>query len=432
MAVTDLWHFASEADAHKAGVTEKCSCPGAKQGYPTKRHRVGMQWRVDNYVQGRRQRISFAKKTGPQGADAYDHQVNADLQRGVVRFDAARGEISFADYATEWVQNRYPDPNSRRAAMGRLNRHLIPFFAGKNMTDTAITKSTTAAFLAHLRAKPKAYGGGLLHGNTVEGCWVLLTSIMTTATEVDEIRQRNPCKGVPRPKRKRPVLLEADVWEPEVVAQLLELIKEQNAYHHPIAVLAATCGLRQSECFAVAADDITPLRGRLTVRHQVAVDKNGRRHLKPPKGGKVRIVALHQNTAGVLAAHIMKHGTTTVSCTCCRRSQHKLLFTAKGALIDRKRWNETVWHPVIDAAGLAGDDAAGLHQLRHHIISYLLLGGADIKSVQAFAGHSSSRMTLDIYGHLMAAGTDRVLDIIGAASATKPTQEKKEEEADHG
>lgn len=40
------------------------------------------------------------------------------------------------------------------------------------------------------------------------------------------------------------------------------------------------------------------------------------------------------------------------------------------------------------------------HQLRHTYITNLLLGGVDVKTVQALAGHEHARITLDIYAHL--------------------------------
>jgi integrase len=45
------------------------------------------------------------------------------------------------------------------------------------------------------------------------------------------------------------------------------------------------------------------------------------------------------------------------------------------------------------------------HDLRHYAVSSLIAQGADIKLLQAIAGHASATVTLDTYGHLM---TDQV------------------------
>jgi integrase len=49
--------------------------------------------------------------------------------------------------------------------------------------------------------------------------------------------------------------------------------------------------------------------------------------------------------------------------------------------------------------------AAGLpritpHQARHSFASFLIASGADVKTLTTLMGHSSARMSLDVYGHL--------------------------------
>jgi integrase len=45
------------------------------------------------------------------------------------------------------------------------------------------------------------------------------------------------------------------------------------------------------------------------------------------------------------------------------------------------------------------------HDLRHYAVTELIAQGADIKLLQAIAGHKDATMTLNVYGHLM---TERV------------------------
>ncbi|MQA85479.1 MAG: tyrosine-type recombinase/integrase [Streptosporangiales bacterium] len=72
--------------------------------------------------------------------------------------------------------------------------------------------------------------------------------------------------------------------------------------------------------------------------------------------------------------------------------------------------------PLCDPqAGMTPSRATGLHQLRHWWVSTLIDGGATIKEVQTYAGHSSSRITLDIYGDLFERSGDRVRKIITSA-----------------
>lgn len=45
-----------------------------------------------------------------------------------------------------------------------------------------------------------------------------------------------------------------------------------------------------------------------------------------------------------------------------------------------------------------------VHDLRHTMITYLLQEGESLKNVQERAGHSSSRITTDTYGHVTKKG----------------------------
>jgi integrase len=56
------------------------------------------------------------------------------------------------------------------------------------------------------------------------------------------------------------------------------------------------------------------------------------------------------------------------------------------------------FRPALRAAGLEG---FRWHDLRHYAVSALIADGADIKLLQAIAGHATAAMTLDVYGHLM-------------------------------
>ncbi len=45
--------------------------------------------------------------------------------------------------------------------------------------------------------------------------------------------------------------------------------------------------------------------------------------------------------------------------------------------------------------------ASSLHDLRHTFASLLIAAGVGIKRVQTLLGHSSARLTLDVYAHLL-------------------------------
>lgn len=144
----------------------------------------------------------------------------------------------------------------------------------------------------------------------------------------------------------------------------------------------------------------------------------GRRVLVPPKGGKTRVVPLPTVTAQALTTHLKRYPTITVKCECCG-TDHRVLFARKGRLLSAARWNEQAWHPAVTAAGMSHSPDTGLHQLRHFYASRLIDGGASMKQVSDYMGHSSIKITADVYGHLFEASHDRARSIIDAAFTTQ-------------
>ena len=91
--------------------------------------------------------------------------------------------------------------------------------------------------------------------------------------------------------------------------------------------------------------------------------------------------------------------------------------SASGVLspVPRSRTNGTLGcvSPISTLEG-----AFRFHDLRHYAVSTLIAQRADIKLLQAIAGHASATVTLDTYGHLM---VERVTE---AASLYDPLDER--------
>ena len=89
-------------------------------------------------------------------------------------------------------------------------------------------------------------------------------------------------------------------------------------------------------------------------------------------------------------------------------NMHGLLFPGpQGGYIDPSNWRETVFHPSVRCAVVAGgltERLAGMlvpHSLRHTAIHIMLeVDGVDMHQVMKIAGHSSITTTVDLYGHV--------------------------------
>lgn len=79
----------------------------------------------------------------------------------------------------------------------------------------------------------------------------------------------------------------------------------------------------------------------------------------------------------------------------------ELVFaTARGTPLHPPNFYRRVWQPALRRAGLA-DEGYRWHDLRHTCVSRLVAAGADVKLVQAVAGHANPLITLKRYSHLL-------------------------------
>ena len=82
------------------------------------------------------------------------------------------------------------------------------------------------------------------------------------------------------------------------------------------------------------------------------------------------------------------------------RLEDFVFATIVGTPLDPGNFVRREFKPALARAGL---EPFRFHDLRHFAVSALIAPGADIKLLQAIAGHASATMTLDTYGHLMTA-----------------------------
>ena len=183
--------------------------------------------------------------------------------------------------------------------------------------------------------------------------------------------------------------------------------------------VAIGTGLRLGELRALRWRDVD--RNRRLIRVERAYS---RRELRRPKTeAGVRSVPLFPSVAAALSELAAR------TLECCRYAPDELVFaTARGTPLHESNVNRRVWRPALERAGRilrrragealrSGDSvrAAELeasadelararyrwHDLRHTCVSRLVAAGADVKLVQAVAGHASPLITLKRYSHLL-------------------------------
>lgn len=110
------------------------------------------------------------------------------------------------------------------------------------------------------------------------------------------------------------------------------------------------------------------------------------------KGGKERIVPIGKVCLDILELYIQKARPRFLK----GRSSPKLFLSQKGGAITRQRF----WQILKKYAICAGiDKKISPHTLRHSFATHLLMGGADLRTVQILLGHENIATT-QIYTHM--------------------------------
>lgn len=308
-------------------------------------------------------------------------------------FDRTSGKTTFRDYVEQtWWPSRHLELSTKQSYRSYLDRHFLPFFGDLPMAK--ILPSTVQGWVT------KAVADGLSARSVVK-YHVMLHSVFKRAVR-DRVIAFNPCAETELPKvvsRKMPTLT------PEEFNQLLTAIPERWT---SLVLTAIETGLRWGELIALRPRHIDFLRRTVSVEETIVElsKKNSptgeRMIVKPyPKDDEPRVIRVSQDLLDVLAAQIQQLGL----------GRDDLLFpsteTAGGNPVSRSTFRSRVWLPALERAKLGHH--VRTHDLRHAHASWLLAGGADLKTVMDRIGHSQIQTTQK-YLHALPDADDRALN----------------------
>lgn len=219
---------------------------------------------------------------------------------------------------------------------------------------------------------------------TITKAYRVLSAALSAAVDA-ELLPANPALGVKvrRPERA-PItpVAEADVWR---IAGAID------PRYRALVLVLAYGGLRIGEAVALRRHDVH-LGGRLSVERNV-VEVDGRMiEQATTKTGKARTVPLPASVADELTAHLERFAEPGPAA---------LVFPAlQGGYTRPKLFLARKLRPAAAALQLPVAGAIRTHHLRHTAVAIAIGNGWDVLSVQRMLGHSSSQVTLDVYGHL--------------------------------
>jgi integrase len=316
-------------------------------------------------------------------------------------------KITVAGYAERWlgIVKTSAKPRTVEIYDGALQRHILPVLGAARVAELHRTglKEYVAAKLRD----------GLARGylKTIVG---VLQALLSAAQE-DGIIVANPATALGRQfKLSRTVAAkqqEVKAMTREQLATFLATAERETPRLVPLFLCLARTGMRLGEGLALQWPDLD--FGGRTIRVARALSAG---RIETPKAGTGRTVDMSQQLAASLqrlrarrAAEALKRGWPElppwVFCTRTGRPVHPRVI-------------QIAYAKVLKKAGLPEHFTP--HCLRHSYASRLLSDGVSPAYVQRQLGHSSIRLTVDLYGRWLPmenkAAVDRLDD--GAAGET--------------
>ncbi|MDO8119725.1 tyrosine-type recombinase/integrase [Isoptericola sp. b490] len=307
-------------------------------------------------------------------------------------FDAAAGKITFRDYVEKvWLPSRHIEVSTMAGYRSYLDKHFLPYFGDLRMYK--ILPSTVQDWVTQASASG-------LSPSSIRKYHVMLHSVFKRAVR-DRVLASNPCEGTELPKviAKRTRIL--------TPAECERLLAEVPDRYRLLVMTDIETGLRWGELIALRPRHIDFLRRTFTVEQTIVEvsrkhSPTGERMIvkEYPKDDETRVLRVSQPLLDVIAADIAQRGV----------GRDDLLFTSTGEAdgnpISRNTFRTRVWRPALERSGL--DFNVRVHDLRHAHASWLLAGGADLKTVMERMGHSQI-MTTQRYLHTLPDAQDKAL-----------------------
>lgn len=342
-----------------------------KRNIKDKKGNVSIRYVVDYIdINGKRNRAKFKLLSE---ARAYDAEVVSATNKG---FNTSFNKtITFNDASEQFIEFNtkvHCKQSTIETYETYLKIHLKPFFKDTKMIN--ITPQMVREFIKYLKDNTN------LSNNSINKNIALLRSIIQK--QIDEgALFLNPVDKV---KKLKVEIKERKALNSDEVKKLLEVCKKYDKDFYPMLVTAIFTGMRRGEILALTWDKIN-----FTTK-EISIDRNlyKGQFVTPKTKTSKRKIKMSPELIKVIREWQLKSKPNDNNFVFCNES---------GNSIDPRNLVRRRFEPIVEKAGLG---KVCWHSLRHTFASYLINKNVPTKYIQSQLGHSSIKMTIDIYGHL--------------------------------
>lgn len=311
----------------------------------------------------------------------------------------ANGSVSFQEFAEAWLTNTLRNklkPTSYMRKEVTLNNQVYPLIGGIPIDQ--ITHNDVQNMVNQLHNSGLSYSTVKKAYEAVNGC--LREFRVKTGSAF------NPCEGITLPVTAEKSVADIIFFNEDQRT----LIKEEavrkyktgkSVYRlgHVIIVLMYT-GLRIGELLALKWDDVDFTEKTITIDKNAVVSK-------VTDGEESHYVLINQQStktkSGRRVIPLSDIATQSLQEVYKITGENEFVVSsATGKQITPRNINR-MFHSILLQTGIAKgtEDLCGVHTLRHTFASMLFMNGCEIKIVSELLGHADTKITENIYIHLI-------------------------------
>ena len=335
----------------------------------------------------------------------------------------ASKRLTFKDYAEQWLETTAKG-NIKDSTYEEYERslkvHLYPLFESKPLVK--ITREMVRQMIA---AKKKAE----LSRSTIRNILAPMRGMYNQAIEDGKAHinpaammgKHNKQSSVPSDKKINPLNRE----ETQI---MLDKAEKDFPHYYPLFLCAPRTGIREGELIGLKGIDLDFINRLIDVQRNISRGK-----VTLPKNGKTRKVDMSKQLTAVLSDLLSRKRAVALRKEMEKPSGERrdgtavvnevmedwLFTTPKGARLDPSNLRKVFGKLLIDAKVRR----VRFHDLRHTFATALIEQGEGLTYVKDQCGHSSIKITVDIYGHLVPGGNRQAVDRLDERVTVKSDKE---------
>jgi integrase len=309
-------------------------------------------------------------------------------------------KTTIKEYFEQWLEDYAKSalrPTSFQTYYTLIHQHIIPSIG--HITQQLQPMHLQRFYNEQLQ-RGRVDGKGGLSSQSVVKLHVIIKSALGHAVKWQLINRNVADLADPPAIRKRDIItLEADE-----VTHFLELAKESRYY---IAfLLAISTGLRRGEILGLRWKDIQFEEKRASIQKNLVVVKGTPLLQEPKTKGSKRSISLPTTTVDALRKYKKVQAQEKLKQGALYQDNDLIVTTRFGTPVNPRHLLRSFYN-LIKKANLP---SIRFHDLRHTHATLMLQQGVHPKIVSERLGHSNTRITMDIYSHVLPSMQEEAVD----------------------